>query len=113
MTFATDKFLLGCGVLWLIFEGWTLFNAIENDTLSERLQAGGKRYGCTTLLWGILSGHWFMPLCVPGFDPISLLLASCALLIAYRKERLWRDYMAAGLMFGLVGGRLFWPLCGS
>lgn len=58
----TDKVLLGTIAGLMIYEGYTLVNKDEADTLSERIRKAARKKIYLTFFAGLLCGHWFWPL---------------------------------------------------
>lgn len=61
-TSITDKVLLGVTAGLVVWEGWTLLNKTEGDTISERVRKASKDRMYLTFFAGLLCGHWFWPL---------------------------------------------------
>lgn len=55
----TKKVLTATTVGLLIYEGWTLFNAAEGDTLSEGVWDVDEQFPVLGFKSGFLMGHWF------------------------------------------------------
>lgn len=54
----TDAVVMGALVLLLVWEGWTLFNKREGDTISESMWRAIVRQPLVAFLLGMLMGHW-------------------------------------------------------
>lgn len=56
---STDAVVTGALVLLLVYEGWSLGNRREGDTISETVWRVVYRRPYVALWVGILLGHWF------------------------------------------------------
>lgn len=54
----TDAVIIGGALLYLLWEGYTLINNEERDTISERIWRASRR-PLVPFLGGMLMGHFF------------------------------------------------------
>lgn len=109
----TDVVVLSVFGALIAFEVWTVLNGRENDTESESIRRASVRYPFIALFAGVLAGHWFLPRCgvVDLAIAGALVFSAFVLVAAYLHHETRGRMLAAGFVFGLVGGYLFWPLC--